>query len=124
MEKAHISNIDHIQSDWLRGLDFYKNELHILRKRLTEIAGKNNGHDVNKGVEHFENQFKLQSENIDFLRHDINENVSNIGRQVKESTAGYVDTGLIKAYKKLEEKYVAEEKLINELRHDFYQFAL
>jgi len=124
MDKIHISNVDHIQNDWLRVLDFYKSEISILRKRLTEIAGKNTGHEVNKGVEHFENQFKLQDENIDFLKHDINSNVSDISRQVRESTAGYIDASLIKLYRRLQEKYVAEEKLINELRHDFYQFAM
>ena len=44
--KASINSLHHQTSDWLRELDFYKEELNILRKRLEEVAAKNTSKDI------------------------------------------------------------------------------
>ena len=115
MSNAHNS--------WLRSLDFYKQEINILKGLLTEVAGKNSGAPVTKEVEHYENQLKVQLENIDVLVHDIKENLTNAGKQASASGAGYIDGGLLSNHTALGEKFATEEKIINELRHAFQQFA-
>ena len=112
-----------MHTDWLRGLDFYKQEIKILKNRLTEIAGKNTHPDVMKEVEHYENQFEIQAENIHRLSHDIKSNVKIAGVEVRNSGAGYIDGMLLDKHVDLGEKYVSEEKTINELRHSFNEFA-
>ena len=43
----HLEN-----QDWLKRLDFYKEEITILKERLDEVTGKNNASDFLKDVEH------------------------------------------------------------------------
>jgi len=123
MEKISIAHLGNAHSDWLRGLDFYKQEIKILKSRLTEIAGKNSGQDVMVEVERYENQFEIQAENIHRLTHDIKSNVKVAGRESQNSGAGYIDGILLDQHNSLGQRYITEEKTINELRHSFNEFA-
>lgn len=123
MKKISITHFGNKHSDWLRALDFYKQEINILRNRLTEIAGKNTAAEPAKQVEHFENQFKIQVDNIDRLSHDIRENVAETTSQAKGANAGYIDGHLFNRHESLEEAFSAEEKLVAEMRHEFNRFA-
>ncbi len=110
-------------TDWLRGLDFYREEVNILKTRLTEIAGKNNGKDVQKEIGHFESQFDIQTENIHKLSHDIQANVKLAGREFLNSGAGYIDGVLFEQHEELGKRYLAEERTLSELKKAFYHFA-
>lgn len=123
MERVSITHMSNAHSDWLRGLDFYKQELNILKNRLTEIAGKNTDKDVMRDVEHFENQFEIQAENIHKLKHDIKYNVKMAGREALNSGAGYIDGFLLDQHFYLGERYETEERTVNDLRQSFNQFA-
>ena len=67
---AHLGH-DHLE--WLKSIEFYEDEFDILEKRLAEIVSKNNGAEAMAGVEHFQNQFVIQRNNLDELKHSINE---------------------------------------------------
>ncbi len=123
MSKISITHLSNAHNDWLRSLDFYKQEIKILKNRLTEIAGKNSHKEVLAQVEHFENQFSIQANNINRLSHDIKANVSVAGVEAKSSGAGYIDGDLLTQHSYIGQKFEAEEKTINELRYDFNQFA-
>lgn len=110
-------------NDWLRALTFYKQELGILRERLTEIAGKNTGRDVMAQTEHYENQLKLHTEKIDKLVHDIQGNLAETAAGLQQSSAGYIDGALLSRHDELEIAFVTEEQLIARLRSDFHVFA-
>ena len=56
---------------WGKEFLFYREELVILNKYLTEIATRNTSSEVLKGVEHFQNQFIRQKEVLDELKHDV-----------------------------------------------------
>lgn len=123
MEKISITHMSNAHTDWLRALDFYKQELNVLKERLTEVARKNTGNDVMKNVEHFENQFKVQLQNIDMLRHDIHTNIASTSNEAQKSKAGYIDSTLLTQHNNLKQKYVTEEKTINDIRNNFNRFA-
>ncbi|OJW82352.1 MAG: hypothetical protein BGO69_17345 [Bacteroidetes bacterium 46-16] len=123
MEKISITHVSNVHSDWLRALNFYKDEIGILRNRLTEIAGKNSAREVMRNVEHFENQFKLQKDNIQVLTHDIKQNVKSIKKQLEDASAGYIDGELAEQHNAFSDKFTGEERVINELRHEFNDFA-
>ena len=61
---------DHVE--WLKSLSFYEDELTILQKRLAEVSSKNTDQNVKMNVEKFQNQFLIQKNEIDYLRHNIN----------------------------------------------------
>ncbi len=121
--RISITHLGNAHNEWLRSLDFYKGELTILRGRLTEIAGKNSASDAMAKVEHFENQFIIQIDNIDRLVHDIKVNVSAVSQQAIASSAGYIDGALVETHKELSQKVKTEEGIINSLRHEFNDFA-
>ena len=95
----------------------------MLKGRLTEVAGKNTGADVMKQVEHYENQFKVQVNNIDSLAHEIKTNITSIGKEAEASSAGYVDSSLLAHHNTLGLRFDTEEKTVKELRHSFMTFA-
>ena len=123
LERVSITHMDNAHNDWLRALHFYKDELKILNGRLTEIARKNTGREVMAEVEHFENQFSIQAENINKLSHEIKANVTIAAKEAKASGAGYIDGVLLDQHHALGKKFETEEKIINELRHSFNRFA-
>lgn len=123
MTKVSISHLTNAHTDWLRALDFYKQELGILRARLTEIAGKNTDAEVLKQVEHFENQFTIQADNINVLSHDIRANLTAIAAEANTAGAGYIHGALVDQHTALGSRFETEQKIINELRQAFNQFA-
>jgi hypothetical protein len=104
--------------DWLKALDFYDNELDILENRLTEVAIKNTGIDAMKGVEHFQNQFIIQRNSIDELRHNINEHAHKAMLDLKDHV-GRVESQQVTEHKKIKDEFESFEKVINELRDEF-----
>ncbi len=123
MKRVNITHVSNEHNRWLRSLNFYKTEISILRSILTQIAGKNTAGEVMKEVEHFENQFKVQTDNIDRLSHDIHVNISTISQQVQQSSAGYIDGALLVEHTVLGEKFGSEERIIAELTSTFRKFA-
>ncbi|MBB6502819.1 hypothetical protein [Pedobacter cryoconitis] len=121
MKTISIKHITDLHSDSLRGLDFYAQELDILQGRLQEILADNTGEEVAEQVEHFQNQFIIQRHAIEELRGEILENNSMITEQVMES--GGVEKKTIAENNNLHGDYLTEEKIINDLRHEFYRFA-
>jgi hypothetical protein len=69
--KASLHTLHQQDSDWLRELEFCKEEIAILTKRLEEVISKNSGKETAAKVEHFQNKFILMRETVDTLHHDI-----------------------------------------------------
>lgn len=122
MKEINIKHVSNLHGDALRGLEFYEQELVILQKRLEEIAGDNTGHDVAVSIEHFQNQFLIQNNNIDELKHKIKENLKAIESQVM-SSAGFVDQDSMSLNADLYDQYLTQEKIVNDLRQEFNRFA-
>lgn len=80
--KANIIDQHLENEDWLKRLDFYKEEIVILKERLDEVTGKNNAPEFLKNVEHFQNQFIVQRNNIDELAHAIKMNEKKLVNEV------------------------------------------
>ena len=122
MKELNIKHITNLHSDALRGLDFYKQEITILKKRLEEIAADNTGQEAAERVEYFQNQFLIQNNNIDELKHGIHENIQNLEDQIRQSGA-YVKVNTVGENLELYDQYISLEKVINEVRHEFNRFA-
>ena len=122
MKEINIKHINNLHSDALRSLDFYKQEITILTKRLEEVAADNTGHEVAEKVEYFQNQFLIQRNNIDDLKHRIHENLNGIEDQIKES-AGFISKASAAENAGLYDQYLATEKIINDVRQEFNRFA-
>ena len=111
-----------LHSDALRSLDFYKQDIKILRNRLEEITADNTRREVAVMIEHFQNQFLIQQNNIDELKHKLHDNLSNIQNQVMEY-AGFISETSSAENVDLYDQYLTIEKLVNEIRQEFNRFA-
>ena len=58
---SHISHIGEEHRAWNRGIAFYQDEIRILLHRLEEVSQRNTAEEIRKQVEHFENQWNIQS---------------------------------------------------------------
>jgi hypothetical protein len=123
MDKTSITHMNPAHSVWLSSLDFYKAELNTLKARLTEVAGKNTSRDIAPQVEQYENQLKVQAENIDALAHDIRSNGGMAAEEAARNGAGYIDKEIVVRQVELEQKVRSEEKAVNDLRHSLNRFA-
>lgn len=106
---------------WAKGLEFYKDELEIMSKRLLNLSSKNTGEDVGKSVEHFQNQFFIQQKNISDLRHQVNGYVKGLSHDAK-THEGHVDAIFITQGDDLRQRYEQLELIMNSLRHEFNEF--
>ncbi|RXK86940.1 hypothetical protein [Filimonas effusa] len=119
-------NIRHLNSthnDWVRALQFYKEEILILRQRLNEVASKNAAQEVLAEVEHYENQFSLHTEVIENLLNDIKANIAATRKELAKRSGFDSDDHLPVKMDQLEQQYIVEEKLVLELRQPFSRFC-
>jgi RNase P/RNase MRP subunit p30 len=114
-------NITSEKSSWLRGIEFYEDEIKIMRKRLSEISNANTAREVKKRVEQFQNQFNVHDEQLRKLRHSVNNHAINISHDF-ENHNGQIERTTVTEHDTMRDDYVNTEKLFNEMRHDFNRF--
>jgi hypothetical protein len=119
--KEQIYNQHHENLDWLNRLRFYKEEIEILKERLEEIASKNSNEDVLAKVEHFQNQFIVQRNNIDELAHSIKMNEAKLMDEVEKNPVAS-DHRTTEYHQKENEFITYFETNFAKLRDDFNQF--
>jgi hypothetical protein len=107
--------------EWLQAIEFYDKELDILEERLAEIITKNTGTDARAGAEHFQNQFIVQRNNIDELRHSIREHAHKTAEDAW-AHAGHIHTELVAEHADVKENFSSFEKIIKDLRSEFNDY--
>jgi hypothetical protein len=118
----HISRMNNEQSDWQRGLEFYKQELQIHTHRLSDVSGMYESKaDLKPNVEHFQNQFIVQRNNIDQLSHDLGSFEKKVSIETQEM-AQHIHADTLTEHDVLRDRYTALEKTINNLRHEHNKF--
>lgn len=117
----HVSHITSEHREWLRGIEFYNIELDILKKRLAEVSQDYTNTDVKAQVEHFQNQFIVQINNLDELQSAIKKHENKIDKDSNEH-AQHLTKETIAEHDNIRDRYYSLEKVINELRHEFNKF--
>ena len=106
---------------WAKGLEFYRDELMLMGKRLLEVSSKNTTIDVSKGVEHFQNQFFIQKKNISDLNNEVKKYVKDLSDEARIHE-GHVHDNFIALGKGLRDRYEQLEQIMNSLRREFNEF--
>jgi hypothetical protein len=119
--KANIIDQHLENQDWLKRLDFYKEEINILKERLEEVTKRNNAPDFLQGVEHFQNQFLIQRNNIDELAHSIKMNEQGLVREVHSNPIA-VDHRKVESHQSESDFIEYLEKNFAELRMEYNRF--
>ena len=74
--------------------------------------------ELKPSVEHFQNQFIVQRDNIDRLSHDL----GSFERKVSAETLNMAEHITAETHAVLRDRYIALEKTINEMRHEHNRF--
>ena len=110
-------------NEWLNKLKFYDDEISILKNRLSQIASKYKEKEVLVQVEHFQNQFIVQQNNIDEISHTINVDEDALKSEVIKNPVA-VDHRNMPYHANEKESIEFFEKNFNELRLEFKNFAV
>ena len=117
-----IINLHHEHTEWINKLNFYKDDLIVFNNRLSEIAAKNTKNDILAEVERFQNQFIIQNNNIDQIKHIINLDEDKIKKEVSKNPVA-VDHRKVEDHSGERDLVDTFEKNFNEIRADFNKFA-
>ncbi len=111
----------HELNEWGASIEFYLVDLDILQNRLLEVAGKNTKTGVLEGVEHFQNQFIVQKNNLQALKHKVQAQNDKLEAVIKKIKA-LDDLNLVDEQHFLRDAVQLNEKIFQELKHSFYRF--
>jgi hypothetical protein len=120
MEKVSIAHYNSVNNVWLQMLGFYKLEMRALKNKLTDIVRKNTNIDVVGQARQYEKVFEVQLGSIDELCKDI---CAITTEQAVHTKEGYIDINLWSAYSQLKERFITEERELNNVKKSFKQFA-
>lgn len=98
-------------TEWLNKMDFYKDEISIMQKRLDEIASKNTASEVMKDLEHFQNQILIQSNTISSIKHHIK-------REEKDIEANIASNPVASDHRKTED-HAEEREMVQRFESNF-----
>ena len=104
-------------------LDFYDGELHFLEERLREVVMRNTGHEAMMEAEHFQNQFIIQTRNLEEMMLRLI-NYKHLAYLDSAEHAGKMDNRLLTEIIALENDVHDFEKVVLELRSQYKQFLL
>ncbi len=107
---------------WINTLDFYEQEISILKGRLDELAQKNTSKEVMQQIEHFQNQFIIQRNNLDNILHAVKINEADLIATI-ESNPTAADHKKVEYHEREHDLVSTFEKNFNALRQEFNKFA-
>ena len=119
--KTSLNALHHQGNDWLRELEFYKDELALLTTRLEEVASKNTDKDVLAQVEHFQNKFVLLRQQVDELKHDVNKRNSDVTELSKDKPT-HVTENYVNANSQLQNGMLGFVQSVATTRFEFNEF--
>ncbi|HEX5002106.1 MAG TPA: hypothetical protein VFW78_06395 [Bacteroidia bacterium] len=121
MEGAKIDVLHSEHREWLNKLEFYKDDIMVLRNRLEEIVMKNTSSDVLAMVEHFQNQFIIQRNEIDEFHHAIKEHENEVERAVNHNPVA-VNRQRLADHPQMRERMERFEEIFHDLRQELIRF--
>lgn len=109
---------------WTRELVFYKEEIKIFEDHLEAILQRNNKNGVPAQVEHFQNQFILQKEVIDFLKHDLIVSEIQLADFAQGLSGEGIDSIKMDNHGRLRERMSTFRKIFKEIKGEFRRFEM
>ena len=121
METKKVYDLHEENKEMLNKLAFYKDEIGVMKNRISEIASKNTSKEVLSMVEHFQNQLIVQRNNIDELNHKVKEHESVLVQNAKDNPVA-VDRRSVEDHPEMRDAFSSFEKVFNDLRHELNGF--
>lgn len=117
----HIDELHFEHKLWMNEVEFYKTELSVFNKRLTEVAGMYTDKDVLASLEHFQNQFILQNEVADILMHDLNQHEQVLVDSARKSVIA-IDHKAFADHPEMRNRMDSFIKIFRDTRNEYMRF--
>jgi hypothetical protein len=118
--QEQLSDLHAQHAGWQQKIRQYRNELAALNQQLDEVVLNKPPQDLMAAIEHFQNQFTVQSEVLDIMRHDFKQHENAIeAEQAGRNKSGGALAG---NHRKHEDRLLQFEKLFAELKDEFGEF--
>lgn len=120
-KKKHIDDLHFEHQLWASEAKFYADELKIYQKRLEEVASKNNSPEIRAQVEHFQNKFIIQKEQLDILNHEVTVHEQFLANQAKANPVA-IDHQLFADHTTMHDRMDTFHKIYKDLKDEFKRF--
>ncbi|MBA3707067.1 MAG: hypothetical protein H0W84_14540 [Bacteroidetes bacterium] len=117
----HIDQLRVEHQLWASAIELYTDELKIFQNWLEEIAVKNMSIEVRKQIEHFQNQFIIQKEQLDILNHETNIHEQWLAELAKENPST-IDRKTFADYKGMRDQMKTSIKFLLSLKTNLRNF--
>ena len=121
METIKIEVLHAEHREWLNKIDFYQDDLKIMRHRLEEVAARNTDKSLLAQVEHFQNQFVIQRNELDEMKHAIHQSESSIAENIAQNGTA-VNRRSMPDDQAMRDRMAQFEKLFLQLRVELMSF--
>jgi hypothetical protein len=118
MQTLNAQALSADQTEWENQLTNYKKELVVLNNQLVALAARVNKKESTALIEHFHNQFVIQNENIDILKHDLHQHTKAL---VSNGNTTVTDELLLTS-QQLKDQFESEGKVYKDLKQEFADF--
>ena len=119
--KDSISHLHVVCEDWMRELQFYKNEIPFFKKRIEELSTKYTAKDVLAQIEHFENKFHIMDTHCDELIHDVKAKNKWLLNQASEQPK-FIGVKMIEAEENIPDLMEFTARDFASTKKEFYEF--
>ncbi len=120
-KKLRLSALHFEHELWSMEVSFFKDELKLYQKWLEEVASKNTHEDVLKQVEHFQNQFIIQKNQLSVLKHQIKAHEQWLSGYAGEHPVA-IDHASFADHAVMRENVATSKKLYTDLKLEFKRF--
>ncbi len=118
--KEQLLDMHARHAEWQNKIKFYRGELEKLNKQLDEVVMNKPPQEQMAEIEHFQNQFTVQAEVLDIMRHDFKQHENAIEALQQDNNGK--DESLQDKHKSHEDRLAQFEKIFKELREEFNGF--
>jgi hypothetical protein len=107
--------------EWLKSLEFYSDEIRVLRHRIEEVSLQSSSTEFRLRIEHFQNQLIIYKHKVDELRHDISAHERFLVNNISSNPVAS-DHRRLNDDPGTRERMEIFEKLFREMRRELYGF--
>lgn len=119
--KQQLLDLHAEHNEWQNKIRFFKNELRNFENELSEYIARESSHESLPVVEHFQNQFIMQREILDIMRHDFKQYENAIEHVQKHDVDTTVE-GIGALQLNCKDRLTQFERFFHDLRHEFAGF--
>jgi len=107
---------------WIREIAFYKEEICLFENHLEGLASQNSDPSRSVQIEHFQNQFILQKEVIDYLKHDLHVSEKQLAAFAHELSYTGLESIRMDNHTQLRERVITFRNIYGDLKKEFREF--